>query len=94
MFIYDQVPDTYVYQYTADFLSLFNYWASCCLCTAICTIPYYAVVLYYQIFLPTVADLVYQGRFSLLITKTEEMSIVEKMHAIHSTNHTQKHSSN
>lgn len=97
MLVYDQVPGTYVYLNTQDFLNLFVFWASLFLCTGVCTIPYYFFYIYCELFRPTVADLVYQKRYSVntkKITRLEEFSICEKVDTVHSTNNTKKLNSN
>ena len=93
MFIYNLVPGTYVYLYTQDFLGLFVFWASLGLCTGVCCVPYYGFYLYCELFRSTYADLVYQGRYSIVGARAQEVSIAEKIETFHgAVTKTQKNS--
>jgi phospholipid-translocating P-type ATPase (flippase) len=89
MLIYDQVPGTYVYSNTLDFLSLPIFYLSGGLCVAVCTIPFYAGYLYLELFHPKDSDKVFQNRIKV-DPKLEEMNNSEKLDTLHSTNYTNK----
>jgi phospholipid-transporting ATPase len=75
MFVYDQVPKTYVYANTADFLSLNTFWSSCWLCVAICAVPFLFIQLYSELFHPSASDLVFQHRFRPKFPKENEATL-------------------
>lgn len=90
MLIYDQVPGTYVYSNTKDFLALPVFWFTLVLCVGICTIPYYAGCLYFELFHPLISDMVFQGRIVIDKPVHDELNQSEKLDTLHSTNNTKK----
>lgn len=90
MFIYNEVPGTYVYRNTYDFLSLPVFWSCLWLTVGICTIPYYAFHLYFQLFHPTPSNLFLQKRYKLPQIINRSSVKTEEFAGLYSTSYSRK----
>ena len=90
MFIYNEVPGTYVYKDIYDYLSLPVFWACCWLSVGICTIPYYAFHLYLDLFYPSPPDLILQKRYKIIQPPHRESIKTEEVGGLYSTSYSKK----